>query len=82
MNIIGEITRTIKANIQLATNAITKPAVTFVILSTIKAKASPTRLFTVEASVDNRAPIAPLDKMNDETIFIFGSSNKKKSGKF
>lgn len=60
MTINGETARTTRASIQFAVKAIIKPAVTVAMFCTINANASPTKLLTVVASVDNLAPIAPL----------------------
>lgn len=59
---MGDTARTMNANIQLAMNAMTNAAMTVAIFWTNSASASPTRIFTVEASEDNLAPIAPLYK--------------------
>lgn len=48
------------ANIQLAVNAMTNPAMIVAMFCTIRAKLSPTRFLTVDASVDSLAPMAPL----------------------
>lgn len=63
-----------RASSQLAVNDMTSPAITVAMFWTTWAKASPTRLLTVEASVDNLAPTAPL-KRNKK--FHFGCPNEK-----
>jgi hypothetical protein len=72
INSKGDIAIIIKVNIQLAENAITKADKIVDIFWTIKDRESPTSLLTVEASVDNLAPIAPLKKAK---AFIFASNN-------
>ena len=61
MRTMGNKARIIKARIQLAVKAITRPAMIVDMFCTMRAKVSPTRLLTVEASVDNLAPTAPLE---------------------
>ena len=65
----GDIATIASASIQLAVNAIISAAVTVAIFWIIKAKESPTRLLTVEASVDNLAPTAPLQKWKCSKLF-------------
>lgn len=52
------------ASFQLAVKAMMIPAAKVDKFWTANPKASPTRLLTVDASLDNRAPIAPLQKSN------------------
>lgn len=59
----GDTARTTKDKIQLAENAITRPAAIVAMFCTIRAKVSPTRVLTVEASVDNLELTAPLQGM-------------------
>jgi len=68
-----------KARIQLAVNDITRPAAIVDKFCTMRANVSPTRLFTVEASVDNLAPTAPLESdsfpLVDEYIYEIATHN-------
>ena len=72
---MGDTARTINANIQLAVNAMISAATTVAIFWTNSDKASPTRLFTVEASEDNLAPIAPLYKYEIFHVIIHLKEN-------
>ena len=68
INKMGDTAKTINARIQLAVNAMISAATTVVALLANKAKESPTRLLIVEASEDNRAPIAPLQKRRNASV--------------
>ena len=59
---MGDTARIINAMIQLAVNAMISAATIVAAFWVNEAKASPTRLLIVEASDDNRAPTAPLQK--------------------
>lgn len=68
----GRMHITIKASFQLATIAITNPAVTVARFWTISASESPTSPFMAAASAESLAPIAPLKKK------LFYNTEKRK----